>query len=121
MNTENKEYEVEELVLLYERLIDNLEQLSMDANSQIERLKGFVVTDEIASDISDIANLYILILFENNWISQKQMQMFENIDENLKQMSMKKELWSESALIESPEWEKCRSLGKELLNSLERD
>lgn len=120
MNSEMKEYEVEELVQLYERMIENIVQFSLEAELQIEKLKGFVVADELASNISDIAKPYALILFQNEWISQKQFTMIEEIDKKLEIMSADKQLWTETALINSKEWEQCRQMGKELLGTLEK-
>lgn len=119
MNNEKKEYEVEELMQLYERMVENITQFSLNAELQIEQLKGFVVADEIASNISDIAKPYSLILFQNEWISQEQLTLIENIDKKLELMSTKKELWTDSALKISEEWEECRQMGKALLNTLE--
>lgn len=82
--------------------------------------KGFVVADEIASDISDVAKSYALVLLENGWMSPEQFEVFEDIDKKLEEMSMHKELWSESALMKSKEWEECRIQGKELLRLLEQ-
>lgn len=119
MDIENKEYEVEELVQLYERLVENIQQLAMDAKYQIEKLKGFAVADEIASDISDVAKPYALILLKNEWMSPEQFEAFENIDKKLEEMSKNKDLWTESALVESWQWEDCRKRGRELLQLLE--
>jgi len=120
MNTENKEYEVEELVQLYERLIENIEQLAMDAETQIEKLKGFSVADEIASDISDVAKPYAFILLKNEWMSPEQFKVFEDTDRKLEKVSDNKKLWTELALIESEEWEECRKQGRELLRLLKQ-
>lgn len=120
MNSEMKEYEVEELVQLYERMIENIVQFSLEEELQIKQLKGFVVADEIASNISDIAKPYALILFQNGWISQKQFIMIDDIDKKLERMSADKKLWTETALTTSKEWEQCRQMGKELLRALEQ-
>ncbi|MBC1253071.1 hypothetical protein HB765_10710 [Listeria welshimeri] len=47
--------DVEELMLLHKRVIENLEEFTMPAEKQIEKLKRFDVSDEVASDFSDIA------------------------------------------------------------------
>lgn len=120
MNNEVKEYEIEELVQLYERMIENIAQFSLEAELQIEQLKGFVVADEIASNISDVAKPYALILFQNEWISQEQFAMIEGIDKKLETMSADKQLWTEAALTTSREWEECRKMGKELLGTLKK-
>ncbi|KAG3699726.1 hypothetical protein G9N15_13795 [Listeria monocytogenes] len=48
------EKDLEGLMLMHKRIIENLEEFSMPAKQQMEKLKGFVLTDELASDFSDI-------------------------------------------------------------------
>lgn len=65
------EKNVEELMLMHKRIIENLEEFSMPAKQQMEKLKDFVVTDELASDFSDIALQYAKILFDNGWLTKE--------------------------------------------------
>lgn len=109
---------VEKLTILYERVIENLQEFSMTAEEQIKKLKGFSVADEIASDFSDITLNYAKELFENSWITLEQYQQFLDIDEKLNDMSKDKALWCEEALRNANEWEKCREAGAKLLISL---
>jgi len=114
----NNNIETEELMLFYDRLIENIKQISLDASEQIDKLKGFAVADEIASDFSDIAKPYASKLFKNEWLSSEQINLVNKIDENLDQMSNNKELWTDEALTRSNEWKQCRELARELLKSL---
>lgn len=111
--------DVEKLTMLYDRVIENLQEFSMSLENQIKQLKGFSVADELASDFSDITLNYAKELFENAWITTKQYQQFLNIDEKLEDMSKNKALWCEEALKDASEWNKCRKAGTKLLASLE--
>ncbi|MBC1396942.1 hypothetical protein HB785_12135 [Listeria welshimeri] len=107
--------DVEELMLLHKRVIENLEEFTMPAEKQIEKLKRFDVSDEVASDFSDIALKYAKVLFEEGWLSEEQLKLFFEIDKKLDKMSMNKDLWNDEALKNNIEWSECRNLGKELL------
>lgn len=111
-------YNIEELVQLYSRLIENIEQLNLPAKEQIEKLKGFVVADEIASDYSDIGLAYAKILVENEWITEEQYEKMKVIDFYFEKMSGNTDLWTNEALRKSAEWEECRDLAKRLLKDL---
>ncbi|MEI5993264.1 hypothetical protein [Candidatus Enterococcus mansonii] len=110
--------DIEKLTMLYNRVVENLQEFSMPAEEQIKKLKGFPVADEIASDFSDITLNYAKELFENDWITLVQYQKFLVIDEKLNDMSKDKSLWCEEALRNANEWKKCREAGTELLISL---
>ena len=115
------EESIDELLLIYDRLIEILEQLSLNAEEQKQKLKDAVVTDELALDYSEIAMLYVKKLFKNHWISQEQLTLAEDIDEKLEQMSQDKALWNEEALKSSLEWEKCRLMAQKLLKTLKEN
>lgn len=110
--------DVDMLLLLFSRVIENLYEFTAPADKQIERLKGTVVADEIASDFSDISLKYVNILFENEWITEEQYQDFLEIDKKLDEMSGNKNLWDEDALKNAEEWKECRTMGIRLLKSL---
>lgn len=110
--------DVDMLLLLFSRVIENLYEFTAPADKQIERLKGTVVADEIASDFSDISLKYVNILFENEWITEEQYQDFLEIDKKLDEMSDNKNLWDEDALKNAEEWKECRTMGIRLLKSL---
>lgn len=110
--------DVDMLLLLFTRVIENLYEFTAPADKQIERLKGTVVADEIASDFSDISLKYVNILFENEWITEEQYQDFLEIDKKLDEMSDNKNLWDEDALKNAEEWKECRTMGIRLLRSL---
>ncbi|EAC6122797.1 hypothetical protein GM58_00360 [Listeria monocytogenes] len=113
------EKNVEELMLMHKRIIENLEEFSMPAKQQMEKLKDFVVTDELASDFSDIALQYAKILFDNGWLTKEQLDMFLVVDKKLEGMSNNEDLWSNEALETSIEWAECREQGKEILKTFE--
>lgn len=110
--------DVDMLLLLFTRVIENLYEFTAPADKQIERLKGTVVADEIASDFSDISLKYVNILFENEWITEEQYQDFLEIDKKLDEMSDNKNLWDEDSLENAEEWKECRKMGLKLLESL---
>lgn len=89
----------------------------MPAKQQMEKLKGFVLTDELASDFSDIALQYAKILFDNGWLTKEQLDMFLVVDKKLEGMSNNEDLWSDEALETSIEWAECRERGKEILKT----
>ncbi|EAE7066972.1 hypothetical protein DXP75_02245 [Listeria monocytogenes] len=113
------EKNVEELMLMHKRIIENLEEFSMPAKQQMEKLKDFVVTDELASDFSDIALQYAKILFDHSWLTKEQLDMFLVVDKKLEGMSNNEDLWSDEALETSIEWAECREQGKEILKTFE--
>ncbi|ECB9706057.1 hypothetical protein FL866_13740 [Listeria monocytogenes] len=113
------EKNVEELMLMHKRIIENLEEFSMPAKQQMEKLKDFVVTDELASDFSDIALQYAKILFDNGWLTKEQLDMFLVVDKKLEGMSNNEDLWSDEALETCIEWAECREQGKEILKTFE--
>lgn len=117
----SKEYDIEEIVHFYERFIENVEQFSLEPQAQIEKLKKYVVADEIALDFSEIAKPYAIILYENEWITDEHVAVVYEIDEKLEAMSKDKTLWSESALLNSNEWRECRILGQKLLSLLKEE
>lgn len=110
--------DMEEIMVYYDRLLEIVKQISMKAEDQIEKLKGTVVADEIASDFSDIGMIYARELFKSNLITQEQYNIVKSIDEILDAMSKDQSLWTEDALKNSKEWEYCRMIGKVLLSTL---
>ena len=113
------EKDIEEIMQCYDRFTDIVKQLSMNAKEQIAKLKGTVVADELASDFCEIGMLYAKELLENEWITQEQYIIAKSIEEMLVSMSKRKELWTEYALLNAEEWEKCRKKGSLLLEMLE--
>ncbi|EAE5709675.1 TPA: hypothetical protein ACSZAV_02285 [Listeria monocytogenes] len=111
------EKDLEGLMLMHKRIIGNLEEFSMPAKQQMEKLKDFVVTDELASDFSDIALQYAKILFDNGWLTKEQLDMFLIVDKKLEGMSNNEDFWSDEALETSIEWAECRERGKEILKT----
>lgn len=113
------EKNIEEIMQCYDRFVDIIKQISMNAREQIVKLNGTIIADELASDFSEIGMMYAKELLENEWLTQEQYTIAKSIDEMLGAMSERKELWSEEALFSAEEWEECRKRGKLLLETLE--
>lgn len=113
------EKNIEEMVQYYDRFIEILKQMSMNAEEQINLLKGTAIADELASDFSEIAMMYAEKLLENEWLTEEQLLIAKSIDEMLDVMSKRKELWTEEALRSADEWKECRKKGKILLSMIE--
>lgn len=113
------EKDIEEIMQYYDRFINIVKQMSMNAKEQITKLKGTVVADELASDFSEIGMIYAKELLKNEWITQEQYIIAKSIDEMLVSMSKKNQLWTEEALLNAEEWEQCRKKGRLLLEMLE--
>ena len=111
--------DIEELMQCYDRFVDIVKQISMNANEQIVKLKGTIAADELANDFSEIGMMYAKELLENEWITQEQYTIAKTIDEMLVNMSKRKELWSEEALFNAEEWDECRKKGNLLLKMIE--
>ena len=111
--------DIEELMQCYDRFVDIVKQISMNANEQIVKLKGTIAADELANDFSEIGMMYAKELLENEWITQEQYTIAKTIDEMLVNMSKRKELWSEEALFNAEEWDECRKKGNLLLKMME--
>ncbi|EAF3463980.1 hypothetical protein CS427_01650 [Listeria monocytogenes] len=111
------EKDLEGLMLMHKRIIGNLEEFSMPAKQQMEKLKGFVLTDELVSDFSDIALQYAKILFDHGWLTKEQLDMFLIVDKKLEGMSNNEGFWSDEALETSIEWAECRKQGKAILKT----
>ena len=114
-----KEYDIDKIMKEYDAFVEIVRQISMGAEEQIQKLKGTVVTDEIATDFTEIGVPYSRNLLVYGWISQEQFDLVQDIDEKLNKMTQKKELWNNDALLSSIEWENCRKKGKNLLRTLE--
>ena len=110
---------MDEIMQLYDRFVQIVKQLSASAEEQIQMLRGTAVTDEIALDFSESGMPYARELLKYGWITQEQFNIAQNIDNKLEEMSQKKELWNDAALISSTEWAACRKYGMNLLRTLE--
>ena len=114
-----KENDIDTIMQWYDRFTEIVRQLSMDAVDQLQKLDGTVVTDEIATDYSEIGMIYAQKLLSHGWITQEQFSLAEDINKMLEQMSQKRELWNDDALLSSTEWDNCRKRGRSLLKTLE--
>lgn len=115
-----KENDVVEIAQWYDNFVEIVRQLSMSAEEQMQKLKGTVVTDEIASDFSEIGMPYAQRLLYYGWITQEQFDIAQSIEKKLEKMTQKKELWNNDALLNAIEWDSCRKSGKSLLKTLEK-
>lgn len=114
-----KESNIDEIMQWYDNFTEIVRQLSMSAEEQIQKLKGTIVTDEIASDFSEIGMQYAQKLLSYGWITQEQFNIAQGIEKKLEEMTRKKELWNDDALSSAAEWDNCRKSGKKLLQTLE--
>ena len=113
------EISIDEMVQWYDSFTEIVRQLSLSADDQIQKLKGTVVSDEIASDFSDVGMPYAEKLFRGGWITEEQFRLAQNIKKKLEDMTKKQELWNNNALSTAKEWADCRKLGMKLLQTLE--
>lgn len=110
--------EIELLLKYYNLFVDIVKQVSLPAEKQISKLKGFAVADEIALDFGEIGMSYAKYLFNHGWLSEEQFLMAKYLDEKFDYMSDDKSLWSEDALITATEWKECRKYAKKMLEKL---
>lgn len=114
----NNYSDIDDLVSIYDLFIKSLQLFSSSFKIQKEKYKYAVLSDELASDFSDIDMARMKILFENGWITKEQLKLGEKIDDFLEEMNKNKNLWTDEAVEKSLEWEQCRNMGIELLVSL---
>lgn len=114
-----KESDIDKIVQEYDIFVEVVKQVSMSAEEQMQKLKGTVITDEIASDFSEVGISYARDLLMQGWITQEQFNLVQAIEEKLEQMTQKKEIWNSYAVLSSAEWKNCRKIGKDLLRTLE--
>ena len=70
------EKDIEEIVQCYDRFVDIVKEISMNAKEQIIKLKGTIIADELASDFSEIGIMYAKELLENEWLRLETGQNF---------------------------------------------
>lgn len=114
-----EEINIDEIMQWYDIFTEIVRQISLTAEEQISKLMGTMVTDEIASDFSEIGMTYAKKLLNCGWIAQEQFDAAQDIEEKLGQMTQKKELWNDDALVKATEWNECRKMGMNLLQTLE--
>lgn len=114
-----KDSNIDEIMRWYDNFTEVVRQLSMSAEEQIQKLNGTVVTDEIASDFSEIGMHYAQKLLSYGWLTQEQFNIAQDIEKKLEKMTQKKELWNDDALSSAEEWDNCRKIGEDLLQTLE--
>lgn len=114
-------YTKNDLLWFYRQMIKAVDLIKSDAESQINRLKGCHVTDEIALTFYNDATNSAKILLDENLISNTQYDLIININNELEIMSENKEIWTDDELKNNFEWEKCRKKGLELLMRLEEN
>ena len=70
-----KEYDIDKIMQEYDAFVEIVRQISVSAEEQIQKLKGTVVTDEIATDFSEIGVPYARNLLVYGWITQEQFKL----------------------------------------------
>lgn len=93
------EANIDKIMQWYDNFTEIVRQISLSAEEQILKLKGTMVTDEIATDFSEVGMAYTQKLLNCGWITQEQFDFARDIEEKLEQMTQKKELWNDDALI----------------------
>ena len=76
------EKDIEEIVQCYDRFVDIVKEISMNAKEQIIKLKGTIIADELASDFSEIGMMYAKELLENEWLTQEQYTIAKSKEKN---------------------------------------
>lgn len=114
-------YDKKTLNFIYSRMLESIEILSLNANEQINTLKGCVVSDEVALSFHDDVGIWAKVLIDNRIINKKQYEKILEIDNKFDKMSDNKDLWTNEQLKSSDIWEECRNMGKELLDSLKKE
>lgn len=89
-----------------------MQLLSSDYTAQKENFQFAVLPDELASDFCETDFQRARILHEHGWITNQQMEMASQIRDYFERMNQDKNLWTDEALKNAPEWEHCRELGK---------
>ncbi len=108
--------------------IRQAQNLALDYDSQYKMLGelGDYITEDIASDwLWTALKKGILKLYENNYISENVVRIYEEIDHNFYDVSMDgkyydEKIWTLEALRNHPFWEKQRQLAKQVLKELEK-
>jgi len=112
-------YTKSDLLWFYKQMINAVKLIKSDADTQINKLKGCCVTDEIALTFYNDVTHKVEILLGENLINKIQFDLIININDKLEKMSKNKKLWSDNELKYNIEWNECRKKGLELLLSLE--
>jgi len=112
-------YTKSDLLWFYKQMINAVKLIKSDADTQINKLKGCCVTDEIALTFYNDVTHKVEILLGENLINKIQFDLITNINDKLEKMSKNKKLWSDNELKYNIEWNECRKKGLELLLSLE--
>ena len=114
-------YNKNDLLWFYKQMINAVELIKSDADTQINKLKGCCVTDEIALTFNNDVTNKAQILMDENLINNMQFVLINSINDKLEKMSKNKKLWSDNELKSNEEWNECRKMGLELLLSLENN
>ena len=93
-------------------LSEVLGRLAAPASEQVSYLTKLGVlplVDELALELDDLIGL-VPQLVEHGRVTQEQTKAIYAVDHKLPEMSKRKDLWTELALREQPEWEEVRRL-----------
>ena len=104
-----------------DRLMKALSIISAPADRQVEYLKdlGGASVDELGLEFEDVWRQSGVIL-NSNGITQLQYNAIEALNKKFDQLSSdeNENFWTEDALFKDNEWEKVRSLAKEIISSI---
>jgi len=103
-----------------ERLIRSLQALAAPAEVQLARFPAFAVqADELALDFADA--LLLVSDCSQVRLSATERHALERLDAQLAAMngSVRREIWSEAAVRQAPEWAATRRLAWEALDALQ--
>ena len=104
-------------------LITSLKVLSSEALGQLRYLGTLGISgniDELALEFDDVA-LLAKVKYESNEITEEQYKLVERLATQLDEMSgiQNKQLWTEKALINAPQWKEVREHAKACLNAFQ--
>ena len=115
--------EIDLLALAWDSLVEGLQQLSLPAEKQVQKLRGTYVADELADDFCSIAMPCARELIQHEWLSKGQYEALARIEEALQKMSkaQDKSIWEEKALYEAAAWEECRKMALKVLTEMQAE
>ena len=102
-------------------LITSLKVLSWEAIDQLRYLGTLGISgniDELALEFDDVA-LLAKVKYESREFNEEQYKFVERLSTQLDEMSgiQNKQLWTEKALINTPQWKEVREHAKACLNA----
>ena len=104
----------------FDMLLQSLQLLAASYEQQLQAFPDFVqVPDEIALTFEDVC-LFLDEIVHKGFVTPIQKGSIKQLNEALNQMSKDKELWIQSSLQTSPQWEDIRHRANGLLESFHK-